>query len=100
VLVPQPGDSVSEVVQSLSHQRGKIQKTKHKKQTKKQKTKQNKNPKFKCNTVLVSPSASSSSSVIVSSKKEKKRKKKRVWRQLCECLSEAAATCPLLSACC
>jgi hypothetical protein len=51
----------------------------------------NKNPKFKCNTVSVSPSASSPSSVIVSSKK---RKKKGVWRQLCECLFEAEAHLP------
>jgi hypothetical protein len=36
------------------------------------------------------------SSVIVSSKEEKrkKEKKKRVWRQLCECLSEASAHLP------
>jgi hypothetical protein len=51
----------------LSHRKGK-----------KQKTKQNnnnfKNPKFKHNTVSVSPSASSPSSVIVSSKEEKKKK--------------------------
>jgi hypothetical protein len=55
------------------------QKTKNRKTTKKQ------NPKFKCNTVSVSPSTSN---VIFSSKEEKK---KGVWRQLCECLSEAEA---------
>jgi hypothetical protein len=57
-------------------------------------TKQNKtkiHPKFKCNTVSVSPSASSPSSVIVSSKEEEKKK---VWRQLCDCLSEAMAHLP------
>jgi hypothetical protein len=57
------------------------------------KTKQNKqtkSPKFKCNTVSVSPSASNCTSV-VSSKEEKK---KRVWRQVCECLSEAVAYLP------
>jgi hypothetical protein len=47
-----------------------------------------KNPKFKCNTVSVSPSASSPSFVIVPSKEEEKKK---IWRQLCECLSEAVA---------
>jgi hypothetical protein len=69
----------------LSHQR----ETKQNKQT-------NKNPKFKCNTVSVSPSASSPGSVLVSSKEEKKqkKKKKKVWRQLCDCLSEAAAHLP------
>jgi hypothetical protein len=75
--------------------KGKKTKNKTNRQTektnKKTKIKQNKNPKFKCNTVLVSPSASSPSSVIVSSKEEKKRKKKRVWRQLCECLAEIVA---------
>jgi hypothetical protein len=56
-------------------------------------TKQNiKYPKFKCNIVSVSPSASSPSSVVVSSKEEEKKKK--VWRQFCECLSEAAAHLP------
>jgi hypothetical protein len=51
------------------------------------------NPKFKCNTVSVSLSASNPISVIVSLKEErnKETKKKRVWRQLCERLSEAAA---------
>jgi hypothetical protein len=58
----------------------------------KNKTKQNKNPKFKCHTVSVSPSAYSPTSVVVSSKEQKK--KKRVWRLLCECLSEAAAHLP------
>jgi hypothetical protein len=72
-----PGVGVCEVVLLLSHQRGK------------NKTKQ-KNPKFKCSTVSFSPSASSPSSVIVSSKEEKKQNK-RVWRQLCECLTETAA---------
>jgi hypothetical protein len=54
------------------------------------------NPKFKCNTVSVSLSASNPISVIVSLKEErnKETKKKRVWRQLCERLSEAAAHLP------
>jgi hypothetical protein len=91
-----PGDGVSEVVQSLSHQRGKKkQNTKQTEKTSKKpkpKPNQNKNPKFKWN---FNPSASSSSSVFVSSKEEKKReKKKRAWRQLCEFLSEAAAHLP------
>jgi hypothetical protein len=44
----------------------------------KTKTKTNKqNPKFKCNTVSVSPSASSPSSVVVSSKEEKKKKERK-----------------------
>jgi hypothetical protein len=45
--------------------------------TKKQNKKTNKtkqNPKYKCNTVSVSPSVSSPSSVVVSSKEEKKKK--------------------------
>jgi hypothetical protein len=42
------------------------------------KAKQNKkNPKFKCNTVSVSPSASNASSVIVSSKEEKNKQLQR-----------------------
>jgi hypothetical protein len=45
-----------------------------KQKPKKQKTKENKTPKFKCNIVSVSPSASSPSSVIVSSKEEKKKR--------------------------
>jgi hypothetical protein len=48
-------------------------------------------PKFKCNTVSVSFSASRCSSVVFSSKEERK---KRVWRQCCECLSEAVAHLP------
>jgi hypothetical protein len=48
-------------------------------------------PKFKCNTVSVSLSACRCSSVVVSSKEERK---KRVWRQVCEWLSEAAAHLP------
>jgi hypothetical protein len=71
-----PGDGVSKVVRSLSHQRGKETKIKTNRQTEKtnkKTTKQNKNPKFKWN---LNPSASSSTSVIVSSKEEKKRKKK------------------------
>jgi hypothetical protein len=66
------------------------------KQNKKQKTKTKQiNPKFKCNTLSVSPSASNPSSVVVSSKnKRNKQTKKRVWRQLCECLSEAVAHLP------
>jgi hypothetical protein len=67
VLVLQPPvlktSSVCEVVLLFSYQRGK------KKQTK---TKTNKKiPKFKCNTVSVSPSASG----VVSSKAEKEKKK-------------------------
>jgi hypothetical protein len=57
----------------LSHQRGKKPKNR---QTEKTKPNQNKNPKFKCNTVAVNPSASSSSSVVVSSKEAKKKEKK------------------------
>jgi hypothetical protein len=57
----------------------------------KKKPKKIKNPKFKCNTVSVSPLASG---VVVSSKEEGKKKKKRVWRQICECLSEAVAHLP------
>jgi hypothetical protein len=54
------------------------------------------NPKFKCNTLSVSPSASSPNSVVVSSKDKENRKKqkRRVWRQLCERLSEAATQLP------
>jgi hypothetical protein len=44
-----------------------------KNKTKKQKQNKTKFPKFKCNTVSVSPSACSSSSVVVSSKEEKKK---------------------------
>jgi hypothetical protein len=64
-----PGDGVSEVVLSLSHQRGK-------KQNKNKQTKKNtkKCPKFKCNTVPVSFSARRCSSVVVSSKEERKKK--------------------------
>jgi hypothetical protein len=40
----------------------------------KNKNKQTKYPKFKCNTVSVSPSASSPSSVLVSSKEKRKKK--------------------------
>jgi hypothetical protein len=69
----------------LSHQRGK------KTTTKKQNTTQH--PKFKCNTVSVSLLAFWYSSVVVSSKEEKK-KEKRVWKQFCECLSEAVAHLP------
>jgi hypothetical protein len=73
-------------------------KNKPKKQTTKNPTNQNTtkqiNPKFKCNTVSVSPSTFSPSSVIVSSKDEKNNNNKKVWRQLCECLSWAAAHLP------
>jgi hypothetical protein len=76
----------------LSHQR--------RKKLKQNKTAQYKNkknptkcPKFKCNTVSVSFSACRCSSVVVSSK-VKGKKRKGVWRQLCECLSEAAAHLP------
>jgi hypothetical protein len=48
-------------------------------------------PKFKCNKVSVSFSACRWSSVVLSSKEGRK---KRVWRQLCEWLSEAAAHWP------
>jgi hypothetical protein len=74
----------------LSHQRGKKQKNK----TNKQKTKQNKNPKLKCNTVSVSPSASSSSSVIVSSKEEKKRRKKESGDSFVNVCLRLQLTCP------
>jgi hypothetical protein len=68
------------MVLSLSHQRGK--------KPKKQNT--TNCPKFKCNSVSVSFSACRCSSVVVSSRK----RKKRVWRQVCECLSEAVAHLP------
>jgi hypothetical protein len=70
-----------------------------KNKTKPNNTKQNnatKCPKFKCSTVSVSFSACKYSSVVVSSKEERK---KRVWRQVCEWLSEAVAHLPVLSAC-
>jgi hypothetical protein len=93
-----PGDDVSEVVLSLSHQRGK--------QTNKKKT-QNKTknptkcPKFNCSTVSVSFSACQRSSVVVSSNVGgEKRKKNRAWRQFCEWYLWLWLTCPLLSACC
>jgi hypothetical protein len=77
----------------LSHQRGKKPN-----QTKQNKTTQNKTkkdtpkcPKFKCNVVSVSFSACRCSSVVVSSKEERK---KRVWRQVCEWLSEAVGHLP------
>jgi hypothetical protein len=81
-----PGDGVSEVVLSLSHQRGKKQN-----KTTQNKKKPTKCPNFKCNTVSVSFSACRYSLVVVSSKVERK---KRVWRQVCELLSEAAAHLP------
>jgi hypothetical protein len=65
----------------LPHQRGKNPKN----------SKTQQFPKFKCNTVSVSLSACRFSLVVVSSKEEKK---KRVWRQFCECLSEAVAHLP------
>jgi hypothetical protein len=61
------------------------------KQTKSPNQTKTKYPKFKCNTVSVRPSAFSSSSVVASSKEEREKKRKRVWRQFCECLSEALA---------
>jgi hypothetical protein len=74
----------------LSHQRGKKQ-TKENKTTKHHKVSQVQMQynfsKFFSMQVC--------SSVVVSSKEEKK---KRVWRQICECLSEAVVTCLLLSA--
>jgi hypothetical protein len=69
----------------LSHQRGKKQTTKKPQNT-------TKCPKFKCNTVSVSFSACKCSSVV--SSKEEREKKERVWRQVCECLSEAVAHLP------
>jgi hypothetical protein len=84
--------------------KGKKTKNKTNRQTektnKKTKIKQNKNPKFKCNTVLVSPSASSPSSVIVSSKEEKKRKKKESGDSSVNVYLRLQLTCPLLSASC
>jgi Tol biopolymer transport system component len=66
-----PGDGVSEIVMSLSHQRGKMS-------PKKQNNTKQKNTtmclKFKCNTVSVSFSACSCSLVVVSSKEERKKK--------------------------
>jgi hypothetical protein len=79
----------------LSHQRGKNHK--NTKQTKKKNNNTTKYPKFKCNTVSVSLSAHSCSSVIVSFMEEKKKKeKKSVWKQFCECLSEAEAHLPAI----
>jgi hypothetical protein len=63
-----PGDGFSEVVLSCLI-KGEKTKSKTNRKTKQNKTKY---PKFKCNTVSVSPSTCSSSSVIVSSKREKK----------------------------
>jgi hypothetical protein len=63
--------------------KGKKQKTNNQKKNQENKQ-QTKYPKFKCNTVSVS-------FVVVSSKEEGKN---GVWRQLCECLSEAAAHGP------
>jgi hypothetical protein len=48
-------------------------------------------PKFKCNKVSVSFLACRCSLVVVSSKEGRK---KIVWRQFCECLSEAVAHLP------
>jgi hypothetical protein len=70
----------------LSHQR--VKKPKKRKEKKKNTTKC---PKFKCNTVSVSFSACRCGSVVVSSKEGRK---KRVWRQVCEWLSEAVAHLP------
>jgi hypothetical protein len=61
------GDGVSEVVLSLSYERGK----KNKNKTKQKSTKC---PKFKCNTVSVSFLACRCSSFVVSSKEERKIK--------------------------
>jgi hypothetical protein len=68
----------------LSHQSRKKQKNKKNNTTK--------YSKFKCKTVSVSLSACMCSLVVVSSKEEEK--KKGVWRQFCECLSEAVAHLP------
>jgi hypothetical protein len=72
----------------LSYQREKNQEKPKQSKTKHNKRKQNTTrcPKFKCNTVSVSLSASRRSLVVVASKEERK---KRVWRQFCECLSGA-----------
>jgi hypothetical protein len=78
------------IVSSKGKKTKKQNKQTNRKNKQKTKTKLNKNRKFKWN---LNPSASNSSSVIVSSKEEKKRKK-RVWIQLCEWLSRAAAHLP------
>jgi hypothetical protein len=67
--VSSPGDGVSEVVLSLSHQRGKKPN-----QTKNKTKNTTKCPKFKCNTVSVSFSACRCSSVVVSSEEEREKK--------------------------
>jgi hypothetical protein len=77
-----PGDGVSEVVLSLSHQKEKNQKNRN----------TTKFPKFRCNTVTVS--FQHAGVLWLLSHQRKTGKKKRVWRQLCECLSEAAAHPP------
>jgi hypothetical protein len=66
----------------LSHQRGKNKTNNEtaKKNPKNQNTSKQINPKFKCSTVSVSPSASSPSSAVVSSndKKNKNKNKKEL----------------------
>jgi hypothetical protein len=94
-----PGDGVSEVVLSLSHQRGKKLNKAKQSNTKQKKSQQKKCSKFKCNTVSVSFSACRCSLVFVSSKVGREKKKEfedssvngylRLW-----------LTCPLLSSCC
>jgi hypothetical protein len=68
----------------LSHQRGRKQNKKY--------------PKFKCNTVSISPSASSPSSVVVSSKEEVK--KKESGDSFVNVYLRLQLTCHLLSAIC
>jgi hypothetical protein len=81
-----PGDGASEVFCRCLINGNKTKIAKKKKQSR------TKCPKFRCNTVSVSFSACRCSLVAVSSKEEKK---KSVWRQLCECLSEAVAHLPI-----
>jgi hypothetical protein len=69
---------------------------KTKKKTKQDKSTKNKKnttkcSKFKCNRVSVRFSVCRCSSLVISSKEEIK---KRVWRQICEWLSEAVAHLP------
>jgi hypothetical protein len=71
----------------LSHQRGKIP-------TKQNKQKRTKYPKFKCCSVSVSQHEAVVQSL--SHQREIKGKKKRVWRQFCECPSEAVAHLPAI----
>jgi hypothetical protein len=87
------------VVQSLSYQRGKSNKTNQTNRKNNQKTKnQNQNK-----TRIPSSNAIQFQLVLqlpvlilsLSHQRKRKKEKKRVWRQLCECLSEAMAHLPV-----